>query len=498
MDPNFREEYTRLQQVDTTRDALIERMLNVVEKLQTEYSTAKRELERANSNTDMYYDRSREFERQLRSIERTGFLDDLIENGEAGGQKAAQNLRAAVSEHMRNDIGLQHGFDIVIYIYINLRGLTKAYCDISHILQSRDDLDGFIRGFNMGHPLVNIIDAGNGKECSDSKIKELFRLHMGDSHCKHLIFGGSADNGYARLLGPYSDDTNRGRITMLEGSPFAPELARLAPKFKLARFAQVFRATKISPRSADPRLVSQHATTAPVAHMGFGTNGISTQPSTSPLATQSGTNDNRPSSTRTPPGFNNPFPPLPSQQNGHSLPSSVKPLKTFTPASSNILIPTKRRSTSPTHTPAPIPTSALNNPPKRPIYPESFIGLNMHNQRIDTPLHPSSAIANALKPRKMCNNYHLRGYCGAGAHCTYEHGNVLAGEERTALRFLARQVPCHNGLECDDAGCFFGHRCVNGMKCKMLGCRFGREMHGVEEGIVNLPESAGAGVGMVL
>ena len=64
---------------------------------------------------------------------------------------------------------IQRDFDVLIHVYGNLRGLTKAYCD-AKILQSREDLDRFIRGFNMGLASANIIDAGNGKECSDAKV----------------------------------------------------------------------------------------------------------------------------------------------------------------------------------------------------------------------------------------------------------------------------------------------------------------------------------------
>ena len=64
---------------------------------------------------------------------------------------------------------IQRDFDVLIHVYSNLRGLTKAYCD-AKILQTREDLDRFIRGFNMGLASANIIDAGNGKECSDAKV----------------------------------------------------------------------------------------------------------------------------------------------------------------------------------------------------------------------------------------------------------------------------------------------------------------------------------------
>lgn len=74
-------------------------------------------------------------------------------------------------------------------------------------------------------------------------------MQIGDVHCKHVIFGGSADNGYARMLAPYlGHESVTRQITMLEGPPFAPELARLVPHFTTTSFATVFRNTKLPSR----------------------------------------------------------------------------------------------------------------------------------------------------------------------------------------------------------------------------------------------------------
>lgn len=78
---------------------------------------------------------------------------------------------------------------------------------------------------------------------------EVFKLHVADVHCKHIIFGGSPDNGYARMLGPYMGcESDSKRITMLEGPPFAPELSYLVPHFSTVSFATVFRNIKLPNR----------------------------------------------------------------------------------------------------------------------------------------------------------------------------------------------------------------------------------------------------------
>jgi hypothetical protein len=61
-------------------------------------------------------------------------------------------------------------------------------------------------------------------------------------HCQRILFGGSADNGYARLLGPFTeDDEIRSRITLLEGPPFARELAEIKDRYRTVSFDKVFR-----------------------------------------------------------------------------------------------------------------------------------------------------------------------------------------------------------------------------------------------------------------
>ena len=83
--------------------------------------------------------------------------------------------------------------------------------------------------------------------------KAMFRHNLADIHCQRILFGGSADNGYARLLGPYiEDDAVRSRIALLEGPPFARELAAIQDRYKTVSFEKVFRSQMlvVSPKYA--------------------------------------------------------------------------------------------------------------------------------------------------------------------------------------------------------------------------------------------------------
>lgn len=116
----------------------------------------------------------------------------------------------------------------------------------------------------------DFVDAGDGKECSDVKIRGTsnlpsdprgkkrtrkisnadsiriaqFEQDIIDVHCLHILFCASADNGYARVLGPYRN--TKDQITLVEGPPFAREIKELTSSFSTTSFPEVFRAQKLS------------------------------------------------------------------------------------------------------------------------------------------------------------------------------------------------------------------------------------------------------------
>ncbi|MBE3047915.1 hypothetical protein IMZ48_36470, partial [Candidatus Bathyarchaeota archaeon] len=136
--------------------------------------------------------------------------------------------------------------------------------------------------------MCDYVDAGNGKECSDEKVKgkwistnprmagvkhplsgadkdaAVFKSSVADARCQRIYFGGSADNGYARLLGPYLETQGvRERVCLLEGPPFAQELADIKDRFGTASFNDVFRTQKLP--TLLKRRVPSPATTPPIS-----------------------------------------------------------------------------------------------------------------------------------------------------------------------------------------------------------------------------------------
>jgi hypothetical protein len=75
-----------------------------------------------------------------------------------------------VCEYISKELELPSHIPIHVRIYANIKGLASAYY-YNKILDSADDLYMFVRGFNMGYPMCDFVDAGDGKECADLKLK---------------------------------------------------------------------------------------------------------------------------------------------------------------------------------------------------------------------------------------------------------------------------------------------------------------------------------------
>lgn len=72
-------------------------------------------------------------------------------------------------------------------------------------------------------------------------------MYVYNVHCKQIIFGASADNGYASFLSSFFIGTDvSSRIRLLKGPPFSFEFKSVLPKFRWTEFNNVFRSDFIS------------------------------------------------------------------------------------------------------------------------------------------------------------------------------------------------------------------------------------------------------------
>ena len=91
--------------------------------------------------------------------------------GLVGGKRAAGLLKQTVEEELRLSFpAVAHHIQVVVRVYANMKGLAKTYKD-AEVLPQLASFDEFVRGFNMGDSMCDYVDAGNGKECSDEKMK---------------------------------------------------------------------------------------------------------------------------------------------------------------------------------------------------------------------------------------------------------------------------------------------------------------------------------------
>ncbi|KAL8293902.1 hypothetical protein RB597_007675 [Gaeumannomyces tritici] len=422
------------QSQDDQKQALITSLFSHVQNLNEQLKEVKRELKHQKGTNEYFLDKNEKAESTISTLvhekERHGFAvvlidgdcmpfkDDLVKDGAQGGRQAAHNLKQAVKEQLdaTPDAKLSH-LQVLVRVYANLRGLDRVYRDLG-VLPPHSSLDDFVRGFNMADAGFDFVDAGNGKECSDEKVRAMFRLHVDDVHCRRVFFGGSADNGYARLLGQHVQDAAVcGRVTLLEGPPFAHELADIKDRFRVARMEGVFRQDKLP---TVKRRVSFHVTPPTTPAISFAS--VIAKPAS------------------------------PVSCNGSESSSSGS-------------IATSATTTTTTTTLKPGGSWAV-------------VRKNAADQRVDTHLDYAQADFQQLKQRRLCNNFHLLGECYYPT-CHYGHGDRLRADKRTALLAVSRLSPCPRGLRCTEPRCIYGHRCSRG-DCSSPSCVFPREMHGVD------------------
>ncbi|UKZ77815.1 hypothetical protein TrVFT333_005541 [Trichoderma virens FT-333] len=142
---------------------------------------------------------------------------------------------------------------------------------------------------------------------------------------------------------------------------------------------------------------------------------------------------------------------------------------------------------------AKVPSSPAHSAPAQLYCPEpkpspnGVILRNRLGQRVDSRLSYSQSDFSSLKDRKLCNNFHLLGKCyylDKYGKCHHIHGEKLTAQQLEALRGIARQSPCLNGLSCSQTDCVAGHRCPR-EPCHLENCWFPKEMHGVDSQVID-------------
>ncbi|KAK4640087.1 hypothetical protein QC761_603850 [Podospora bellae-mahoneyi] len=428
------------------------------------------------------------------------FKPELIQQGLAGGKKAAYALRSAILGQCGphgNEIG------VLAQVYLNLAGLSKAMRR-DGCLENESNLKDFTLGFTQAKATFDFVDVGHGKERADNKIKEMTKWHLRNHNCKQVILGISHDAGYAPFLDElFQEDSVQHQITILEGVPVVRELRAIGANI-LNLNNILFRSEKLVDRvseSASSESFGSPFTPVPatpvVEHNKPATPTIEMKPvvpavpaisavpafpvtvPTPPVVRTTATTSNSVASIDSI-GSSEPQTPSSASAASTSTPAATtyaKAIKSATPPPPPPVIKL------PAHTKAALqqqPSSRASH--KTPNKPKP-VPWNPGPRGLDPPLQVSQSVLDNLKKRKdsnkLCNNHYLRGPCSKGNSCNFEHNYKPTKEELVAIAFLTRLNPCSGGQECDVDDCIYGHHCpsvINGA-CTHPYCKFDKEDH---------------------
>ncbi|EAU37295.1 predicted protein [Aspergillus terreus NIH2624] len=367
------------------------------------------------------------------------FKDEYLQMGAQGGRNAAAKLHAALQEYVTGSFPGINSPKIITKMYVNLKNLGEL-CVRGGITTEPSLIEEFARGFNGSFPQFDLVDIGVDKESAHDKIAEAFKLNLYNCHCHQIFLGCSQDNAYAQILNETLIDRDLiGRVSLIEGLPFGSELEAIKPSYRITKFSDLFRDSKITVwapwKAAVASKPRSHLTPSP------------SQPAAVPM-------------TRT----------STSTSNGKQRPR-IDRARPYPQAWAN------SRWCDRNH--------RLHSLPK-------IVERNRYGQRVDRldfKAIPRDEITR-LKKLKLCNFYFLQGEC-PNDNCHHDHSRKLTKSEHLVLTAIARMTPCRYGLDCDDPECMYGHRCPQsepGKKDCFWGdnCRFDVSAHGIDTNIVKV------------
>lgn len=375
------------------------------------------------------------------------FSDSLISKRAEGGSVAAQMLNDEIKASLRRK-GLEH-CEIMVRIYANVSGLSKALAKIGLCGHESRSLAPFIASFNRSYGLTEFVDAGELKENADFKLRALLRLYANSSQCKHIYFAACHDVGYISELTPFMGNSSKFTLINSPGVRFHSEFGKLGMGIEEIR--GVFRHAPFEGYGA----ASRPLTTAAVNAKNPAVSSQAALP-TSPVKQDWGS---APDDEQKPACLFNSLGKCRYGKNCRHLHTYSQP-KSGAPQSSNLPLPNDTVS------------FLFDRLPRKEEIPEGTIPVNKNNYRLDAHLPPVNAetlsrLKARVDKRKVCNMFHLNGFCDAGDRCEYDH-EPIEEEFLPALESLAHSQPCPRRGACRLDSCTHGHICQT-KDCKHRG-----------------------------
>ncbi|KAL8993667.1 MAG: hypothetical protein Q9169_006178 [Polycauliona sp. 2 TL-2023] len=246
---------------DEERQELIKTLIETNARLENELKVAISDHLDQLTSRRHWQEKAQSYESKLNETTTNGFLlclidgdgylfeNNLISRGAAGGGEAANRLLHSIKRSVQ-----QHGsVKIIVRVYANIEGLLKKFAYIG-FAEEEKAMRQFVAGFTQSQPLFDFIDAGQGKERADHKIKEQLSLFANNVQCKHIMLGVAHDNGYVPTLDPYKNSALASRITLLK--PGHGQLGRefRGLPFEVLQFDSIFHATELTNERALSKL----------------------------------------------------------------------------------------------------------------------------------------------------------------------------------------------------------------------------------------------------
>lgn len=397
------------------------------------------------------------------------FRDDFLQQGGQGGRNAATKLQTALRNYIAKSFPRIASPKIITKLYVNVKGLADL-CVRGGVTTEPSLIEEFVRGFNGGFPLLELIDTGCGKNSAHDKIagtvlslcnplasllfptrrltacissfSEAFHLYLYNCHCHQVLLGCSQDAAYMRKLEDMLHDTDlMGRVSLIEGLAFEKTLDLIKSTYRVTRFPELFRDSRISVWAPWKAAVASKPRT------------LFTPSPVQQAIPLSRTSTNTTSTT-------------------HSVPLSVASSSANSASIGEFQI---------------VRSKSSNSSPKPKV-----VGRNKYGQRVDRTdfkNFPREEV-NRIKKLKLCNFYFLLGECPI-ENCLHDHSHKLTKSELLVLKVVARMTPCRYGTECDDPECMYGHRCPHSEPGKSdcywgSTCRFEPSAHGIDLNIVKV------------
>jgi hypothetical protein len=310
-------------------------------------------------------------------------------------------------------------WNIIVQVVLNQSGLSKALYERGIVKSVNGELPAFARAFGRTQGLFSFVDVGTGKERADHKVREMMRVMLRVSQCRHVFFGPCLDNGYLPFLGEFKGHPAASRISLIETSPASQGFMNLG--FSHVSFPDVFRGEPLPEK-------------LPV---GAASN-VVYRPSSDDMLP--------PKQASPPPGSESGSWAALSRVNSASTPKTI------------------------------------NIAPRKLAAPK-FYTVNKAGERLDDDLARWEPGADKKFQAKIkehghyCNNFYIKGRCDDVDNCNYYHDDRITAAELLVLRYKARSLKCQNGTYCDDYECFYGHHCRYGKKCTGNPCRFADTHH---------------------